>query len=76
MTQNVIALLQDPVFLSNVLENPGATVFLRHDPQLRPSKTEMDEAAHILMTLDQRECALTREELELLKKRILCLVRV
>lgn len=72
MNQNVIALLLDPIFLSCVLEAPGVAVPLRHDPQLRPTKTEVEEAAHILMTLDRRQCHLTPEELEQLKKHILC----
>ena len=72
MNQNVIALLQDPLFLSSVLEAPGVAELLRHDPQLRPTKTEVEEAAHILMTLDRCQSHLTPEELEQLKKRILC----
>ncbi len=72
MNQNVIALLLDPVFLSSVLEAPDVAVPLRHDPQLRPTKTEVEEAAHILMTLDRCQSHLTPEELEQLKKRILC----
>jgi hypothetical protein len=70
MTRNIIALLQDPLFLSCVLEDTDGQHVLQFSPDIHPSRREIAEAEHILRTLDGHPSAVSAEEVQQLKNRI------
>lgn len=74
MTHNVIELLEDPVFLRCVLDDDSGDGKVRYSSNIHPTSHEIEEAERILLTLDDGECAISQQEIKMLKKRIKSLI--
>ncbi|MBM6993173.1 MAG: hypothetical protein I3J02_07915 [Prevotella sp.] len=74
MNQNVIELLEDPVFLRYVLDNETRQGMPHYSSSIHPTRQEIDEAEHILLTLDEVGGIFSDEEIVALKNRIKSLI--